>query len=306
MRKFVRIVGGSAFVIAGALTAAKAADMPMKAPPPPAPVVSWTGFYAGVNAGYNWGERSNIFTVADPTFVSPIFPLGAGSEAAALATASTNVQGVKDDSFIGGGQIGYNYQFSPQWVGGIEADIDGLTNRGISTQTRTVNLLPPFPTEFYTGNVTVSSKLDWLGTVRARLGYVPTPNLLLYGTGGFAYGGVSTASSYSFQESLGAAGLPPVLSTAGSSTTRTGWAAGAGGEWMVTPNWTVRLEYLHYDLGSVTDNATLNQLNTVSVPGTTIVYHTTLAQTFTNFAGDIVRVGVNYKFNWAGPVFARY
>ena len=72
---------------------------------------------------------------------------------------------------------------------------------------------------------------------------------------------------------------------------------------MVTPNWTVRLEYLHYDLGSVTDTTTLNQISTLPAPP--FVYHSTLAQTFTNFAGDIVRFGVNYKFNWAGPVLTK-
>jgi outer membrane immunogenic protein len=278
-----------------------AADMPVKAPvAPPAPVVSWTGFYAGVNAGYGWSERSTINTIADPTFLNPIFPVGAGAEATGLTSAASTQQVAKGNSFLGGGQIGYNYQFSPQWVAGIEADIDGLTNgAAFSTQVRTV-VLPAFTAETYTGNVTVSRTLDYIGTVRARLGYVPTPNLLLYGTGGFAYGGVHTFTSYSFQETIASGGLPAVLSTAGSSSTRTGWAAGAGGEWMVTPNWTVRLEYLHYDLGSVTDNTTLTQLNTVTVPGSTIVYHTSAAQTFSSFAGDIVRVGVNYKFSWAG------
>jgi outer membrane immunogenic protein len=306
MRKLLG-VGFSSLLVAAPL-GAFAADMPVKALPPPAPVVSWTGFYAGVNAGYDWSERSTITTIGTPTFFSPLFLVGSGSEVTALSTAATTQQGVKNNSFIGGGQVGYNYQFSPQWVAGIEADIDGLaTGRGFSTQVQSVSLIA-FPAERYAGNVTVSRTLDYIGTVRARLGYVPMPNLLLYGTGGFAYGGVSTSTTYSFQESLGAApgGLPPVLAAAGSSTTRTGWAAGAGGEWMVTPNWTVRLEYLHYDLGSVTDNTTLTQLNTVIVPGATTVFHTTAAQTRTSFAGDIVRVGVNYKFDWAGPILAKY
>lgn len=307
MRKFLNFIGGSVLAVSTPLSVAQAADMPLKAPPPPAPVVSWTGFYAGVNVGFDWAERSAIGTFADPTFISPLFPAGAGAEAASLVTAATNTQITKGDSFLGGGQIGYNYQFSPQWVAGIEADIDGLTNaRAFSTQVRTVALPVPFAGESYAGNVTVARTLDYIGTVRARFGYVPTPSLLLYATGGFAYGGASTATSYSFQESLGAGGLPPVLSTAGSSSTRTGWAAGAGGEWMVTPNWTVRLEYLHYDLGSVSDFTTLNQFNTAIVPGATTLYHTSLAQTVSSFAGDIVRFGVNYKFNWAGPVLARY
>lgn len=285
--------------------AAFAADLPLKAPPPPVPDVSWTGFYAGVNAGYNWSDRTAINTTATPTFISPLFLVGAGAEANALAAASTTNQNVRNNGFIGGGQIGYNYQFKSMWIAGIEADIDGLSGRGTGNAARFVNLAAPFPTESYAGNVTVSRALNWLGTVRGRFGFLAKPNLLLYATGGFAYGGISTSSSYSFQESLGAASLPPVLSTAGTSTIRTGWTAGAGGEWMFASNWSARLEWLHYDLGTVTDNATLNQINTVTVPGTATLYHTTLAQTFTRFGGDIVRVGIDYKFG-PGPVVAKY
>ena len=250
---------------------------------------AWTGFYAGLNVGGDWSDNNSINTVATPTFISPTFLAGAGAEANALAAAATTSQGVRNSGFIGGGQIGYNYQFN-RWVAGVEADIEGLASSSNSANlSRFVVLAPPFVAENYTGTVTVAKTLNWLGTVRGRVGVLATPQLLLYGTGGFAYGGVSTASSYSFQESLGG-GLAPVLGTSGTSTTRTGWTAGAGGEWMFASNWTARLEYLHYDLGSVTDSVTLTQL-LVGVP-----YHTELAQTFTRFSGDIVRVGVNYKF----------
>jgi outer membrane immunogenic protein len=217
MRKLLGV--GFSLLLVAAPLGAFAADMPVKAPPAPAPVVSWTGFYAGVNAGYDWSERSTITTIGTPTFFSPLFLVGSGSEVTALSTAATTQQGVKNNSFIGGGQVGYNYQFSPQWVAGIEADIDGLaTGRGFSTQIQSVSLIA-FPAERYAGNVTVSRTLDYIGTVRARLGYVPMPYLLLYGTGGFAYGGASTSTVYSFQESLGAVapgGRPPVLAAAGS------------------------------------------------------------------------------------------
>jgi outer membrane immunogenic protein len=272
---------------------AMAADLYVKAPPP-APACVWCGFYIGATAGYTWSDQ-NVTTAATPTFISPLFPLGAGAEVDALASAATTDLAGKTTGFIGGGEAGYNMQFGG-WIAGIETDIQGIANgRSTSVVGATVHLPAPFPTEFYSGTVIASKSLDYLGTVRGRFGFLTTPNLLLYGTGGLAYGGISSCSTYSFQESSGG-GLLPVSVTSSASQTKVGWTAGVGGEWMFASRWSAKLEYLHYDLGSVSSIATLNQFNTVIAAPATVVYHSTQGQSSTRFDGDVVRVGVNYKF----------
>jgi outer membrane immunogenic protein len=130
-----------------------------------------------------------------------------------------------------------------------------------------------------------SSALNWFGTVRGRLGYAWN-TFMLYGTGGLAYGGVS--------DSAGTQTVPPPpLGTGTSSSTRTGWAAGAGFEWAFLPSWSVKGEYLHIDLGRST---------------ATVLFPTSPTDFLTySFAHryDIARVGINYKFA-AGPVVAKY
>lgn len=152
----------TAFVVLAAASAG-AADMsarPVYAPPAPVPVYSWTGIYWGGNVGYSWGQSKNDGTLA-----------GFG----VTATESQDMDGV-----IGGAQTGYNYQFGA-WVLGLEADIQASGQKGGSTFQ--VLGLP-------TATLTTDHKLEWFGTARPRLGVLATPNLLLYGTGGVAFGQV--------------------------------------------------------------------------------------------------------------------
>jgi len=128
---------------------------------------------------------------------------------------------------------------------------------------------------------TANQDLNYLGTVRGRLGYTITPTLLVYGTGGFAYGGAEVSSSVNTTP-----GCPGFCGGLTSSSTLTGWAAGGGLEYMISPNWTAKLEYLHYDLGSLSQ--TFGD-SFGRFPGTFV-------NTSTNFKGDIVRIGANYKF----------
>ncbi len=100
----------------------------------------------------------------------------------------------------------------------------------------------------------ISRELDYLGTVRGRLGILFGPSLLLYGTVGLAYGGVSASTGIA-QTILGPAGgiVPPTWTAAGAySGTLVGWTGGAGAEWLLLPNWSTKVEYLHYDLGART------------------------------------------------------
>jgi len=108
-----------------------------------------------------------------------------------------------------------------------------------------------------------SRGVDWLGTVRGRVGFLATPALLMYGTGGFAYGEVKVSTSITQSNTdcanFGAGScVASNAATSGESQTRAGWTAGGGFEWLFAPQWSAKAEYLFYDLGSVTfSNGTL-------------------------------------------------
>jgi outer membrane immunogenic protein len=165
---------------------------------------------------------------------------------------------------------------------GVEADIQAADIHGSRT------FLGPFPevgAPPFGNSFSESQNINWFGTVRGRVG-VAFNTVLLYGTGGLIYGDVKTHQDLVF---------PAVFFLADSSSTRTGWTAGAGIEWAFAPNWSVKFEGLYYDLGNVTTAA-------IQFPGTSVF---TDFKTF-DFHGAIARVGVNYKFGWGGPVVANY
>lgn len=251
------VVGGSA---------ALAADLPTrKAPPAPMVYVqpySWTGFYAGLNAGAVW-NTGNTDIVGSSGFV------GLGS--VVPSSLSTNSVG-----FIGGGQVGYNYQINT-FVLGAEADFDGTTLSKSASYTGGPVLGTTLTTQ-------AKESLDWLGTVRARVGFLATPQLLIYGTGGFAYGGVNQ------QASVVANGTGYGWYGSNNST-RTGWTAGAGAEYAITNNISLKAEYLYYDLGSKTVTVAGNSA-VGSFAGLNGIYGVTK----TDYNGSVARVGVNYKF----------
>src|SRR3984893_9667789 len=134
--------------------AALAAYLPSRAPPPvylpPPPVFTWTGLYIGINAGYTWSSSNAVDTDGTPIFANPAFPLGSSSIAAALAEVGTTDLSVNPAGFIGGGQIGYNFQFSNSWVVGIEADIQGIAGGDKSATIGAITVVPNFPAESYT------------------------------------------------------------------------------------------------------------------------------------------------------------
>lgn len=293
-----------ALLIGGA--SALAADLPSRKgppvlPPPPPPPPMWTGFYVGLNAGGTWANNASIQTAGFPAASDVLF---VDDHSAALAAVSTGyISGGSNAGFIGGGQIGYNYQFT-SLVAGVEADIQGIAGSSGSRNFVTAAQVGNFP-EYYTGFGTVRRNVDYIGTVRGRLGWLFTPTLLVYGTGGFAYGGVSLNGAFSAQESLGPDTFPPVFGGVNYSSTRTGWTAGGGVEWMFWPNWSAKAEYLYYDLGSVRTNGVLTQLN---AGANNALWGAAITQTTARFNGNIVRAGVNYHFNWgsAAPVIAKY
>lgn len=220
--------------------AASAADLPVKAPVYKAPVVApaynWTGFYVGANIGYSWGRQDVL--VDD-------FLLG-----------TPHVDGV-----IGGGQVGYNWQWN-QLVLGLEADIQGSGQKGDGS-------FIPGPNLRVVTSYAFTDKLDWFGTVRGRIGYA-IDRWLPYVTGGWAYGGGSISGTTT----------TPTGSFSGSKT-YSGWTVGGGLEYAFLNNWSAKVEYLYIDFGDGPS---------VAVPPSPAVL------TGGRLTDNIARVGVNYKF----------
>lgn len=262
-------------------TQAFAADLARKAPvfkaPPPPPVFSWSGFYAGVNVGYGFGSDSDVTTTG----------IGAANINAVADGARPPRLRLDREGFIGGGQIGYNWQVMPNWVLGIEADIQYTDLR------ESVNGLTVLPgvgangTAAGTRSNLFTTEMEYFGTVRGRLGY-SWDKTLLYATGGLAYGEVKNSATFT--------GVAPGFATqfvGQRRGTETGYAVGGGIEHAFAPNWSVKAEYLYYDLGD-TSISVLNIAGPAGAGGPG--YNSRFENT-----GHIARVGLNYKFT--GPIF---
>jgi outer membrane immunogenic protein len=288
---FIALFGGSAI----------AADLAVKAPPPPpAPIWSWTGWYVGLNVGGVWSNNDGVThsAVAGPCNTLFLGCTAVPNYSTLLATGSTFNTGLGNNGgFTGGGQFGYNWQFG-NGVAGFEADIAWTDqNRSITFSSLTPSpAFPAFP-EAYTA--TASRHLDYLGTVRGRLGFLATPSFLLYGTGGLAYG---EARSSTFEATFlqPFCGVPAAACAGGGggsfSQVRAGWTVGAGGEWMFAPHWSLKAEYLYYDLGSVNYPTTLSQFCTGTCPVNGGLLASTTGATSLRYNGSIGRVGVNWHF----------
>jgi outer membrane immunogenic protein len=289
MIKPLLLAGPVAVFVSGA---AFAADLPRRAAPPvftTVPVFSWTGFYAGLNAGYGFdaGSGTSGSTVVTTSAASGLIANGGAPGVATFSNDRAN------NGFSGGGQIGYNYQFTPGsgFVIGVEVDAQYLgfgANRNTASFAGTPNADLTFV------NPNGLSNLDYFGTVRGRFGYA-FDRTLVYGTGGFAYGG-GGGSSF---------GLP----NSTSDSFRTGWAAGGGIEYALPTDSflnffrssavTVKVEGLYVSLDRNSTNGAFaysNSTGTVyNVSGTG--YASTTG--YTSRRSDefaVVRAGLNYKF----------
>lgn len=272
---------------------ASAADLPRKAPalvPAPPPAISWTGFYVGLNAGYGWGSNHGIDNTTTSSFCNnpPISSCPAESDS--LVAALRGQFGTDPRGFIGGGQIGYNWQRGT-FVWGVETDFQGTAIKGGTNVINTVECCSSTGAPGHPVIVTGAGgqKLDWFGTLRGRLGWLPINPLLVYVTGGLAYGHVRTNTSFS-----GVLVNPTPIngSTAlSASDTRAGWTVGGGLEWMFAPRWSVKGEYLYYDLGTVT----LNQNFVLAGGGFPSLFGAGV-QSEAHYKGSIARAGINYRF----------
>jgi outer membrane immunogenic protein len=203
MRHFISLLSA---VSAIGIGSAVAADLPVRTPPAqmiysPIPAAYWNGVYVGLNAGYGWANTSvsNVGGIA--------------------VTGSSDLNG-----FVGGGQIGYNWQGASPLVLGIEADFQGTTQRRTDSGS----------------GLSLKQELPYFGTVRGRIGYA-IDRAMIYGTGGFAY--------TNYKMTVSGAGL-----TASDDSAKTGWTLGGGVEWKFVPNWSTRIEYLYVDTGNSSFN----------------------------------------------------
>jgi len=230
-------------------TPALAADMALKAPPPPPPY-TWTGFYGGVQLGGEWANdtwNAQCFGGNCPgNFLPPTGEMFTpdGSSPANLSGASVR----------GGIYAGYNWQVRPAWVVGGEADfawanasstVPGLVGCSVIPQ----SCVPGHVTTTL-GNDSSSIRSDWDGSVRARLGFVPSPAVLLYATGGVAFQRFDAAENCGSTLFGGGGAWCLALRSQTDSTTLVGWTAGGGIDWRLAGNWIARVEYRYEGFGN--------------------------------------------------------
>jgi outer membrane immunogenic protein len=270
-----KVIATAVFAVVTAISTASAADLAArpytKAPPALVEVYNWTGFYIGGNVGYSWGRSRDTSTLTN-TAGTVLF---------------TSIDRSDLNGVVGGGQIGHNWQVQ-NWVWGLEADIQGTDEHGSRAFTcptaictpSAIILVAPGPAV----PVSLNQKLEWFGTVRGRAGVLVTPKVLLYATGGLAYGEVKST------ETVG------VLTGFSNSDIRVGYTVGAGVEGVIGGNWTAKLEYLYVDLGKVSSSF----LTTAPAFGGGV-----LTSNFSSRITDnVLRAGINYRFG--GPVVAKY
>jgi len=230
--------------------AALAADMPVKAPMVQAVAsYNWTGCYIGGNVGGGWAriDQRQVGKVTGTVLDSDF---GSGS----------------DSKFIGGGQIGCDYQFASNWLVGVQ----GMFDFGNINSTHTLTAFPTFYSDDTTKN---------MFTATARLGYLVTPAVLGYVKGGGAW--TRTDSSVY--------GTAPAkfLSETANGVNRQGWTIGGGVEWMFAPNWSVFAEYNYMDFGR-------RNINYVQTPGTVGLADVVS----TRLTVQQALLGINYRFNF--------
>jgi outer membrane immunogenic protein len=264
------LAAGAALAIA---TPGFAADLPAKAytkaPVMPVSVYNWTGFYIGGHVGGAWADSGS--TELDPG--TGAFPSG------------TVFDKAHPHGFLGGGQIGYNWQIPSNLVIGIEGEWSWADVKGSETTVSTVTT-PAILRGLYS---TSTHKTDDYATLAGRLGYAAN-NWLVFVKGGAAWERAGSTSVANL-----ANGTVDDTSAV-ANYWRSGFVVGVGVEWGFAPNWSAKLEYNHLDFGSV-------NLQNLSLTGATAG---TISNVRSTATAEIVKAGVNYHFNFGGPVVASY
>ncbi|MGD9657346.1 MAG: alginate export family protein, partial [Methylocystis sp.] len=251
-------------------------------PPPPVPPPSWRDVYVGLNGGGAWSSPRSI--------VQP-WPFGAAVASPAVALSAAPIDQTNHlAGFIGGFQIGANWKLTDNILAGAEADLHAVSG---NTDTRWRASLTSAGGNGFATYAQRTATLNYLGTIRGRLGYLVTPTLAVYGSGGMAYGGVISNAAI-LTRRIGATNQTQVNPVYQDSLI--GWTAGGGAEWMFDANWSVKIDYLRYDLGAAQASGFVVQPSGLYATGATSA---------TRFNGNLIHAGVNRHFDLSSLVTAK-
>ena len=238
--------------------------------PAQAQTYNWSGLYAGLNAGYAWGSSELSTGFLNNGAYGGSIP----NVTALVADGSPTLD---SKGFSGGAQLGYNVQ-SGGLVYGIETDFNWMKTQASRSARYSAVAANPF-------TITNQVDADWMFTLRPRLGFV-SGAALIYATGGLAVAKLNQA--HSFRDTT----VPVFAATDSASDTKLGWTIGAGLEWALGGNWSVKGEYLYASFGSSASNGTL--INTVT--GASVTAPASTISHSADLTVQTVRAGINYKF----------
>jgi outer membrane immunogenic protein len=291
---FVVCVGGhmrflsfhiASVALVGLTQIASAADMPIKAPIAAPPIVpqNWTGFYLGANVGGAWTNdpTQSEFDISGPGGTPSFFP---------------NSFRAHNSNIIGGVHGGYNWQFAPTWLLGLEADFDWTNLKaegGVSPM-----IEAPQGVAGALSAYTSSVQIENIGSVRGRIGYIWNTTWMAYLTGGFAWGHVKYNGSWI---SVGAPNPPCCQAPVSFSDTRTGWVLGGGLEYKpVGSPWIFGVEYLFYDINTGESRGSpivsANGAPLPPLPNPACVTSSCIFYSWNNLTVQTARARVSYKF----------
>ena len=264
-------------------------------------VKTFMGFYAGINGGYAFANTKTLRTNSQNIqYCTAAQGCSGGDMISSIsATSASKAFSLNKTSFLGGGELGYNQKVYKEYILGLETDIQGFgSGKQRDSSSSNVSFVVGNAPQSISTNLKISKNIDFLGSLRGKLGYLVKPNIFIYGSGGLAYGNVSSKTSV--QQNYGfPANINSVVNDWGStgkySNTRIGFSFGGAIDWMFRANLSAKFEYLYYNLGKVSYHSG-NLADAFIVPNTPQNYFTNTMSTTTRFDGNILRLGLNYHF----------
>jgi len=269
--KYLVTLACAASAIAGSVASVQAGNDP------------WTGPYAGLQAGRTFTDGAHFSGGGFGNSISP-----ATQNLASLLAQGATFSTDDLEAFSGGAQLGYNFRASRTVVVGLEADISFIRSDATGSERRFPN---PADGLFPTVATTSASPLEYLGTVRGRLGYLVSDPLLVYATAGLAYGEADSSASVTLSSPGPGTVVVPGSAAFGDKSLRAGYTVGGGLEYFLEANWSLKAEGLYYDLGSSKDSTSITLRN-----GQGLFLSTTTIDKKQDNDGYVGRVGLNYHF----------